>query len=327
MAERNKTMTVEKMLEDIKSGRRKKVILDTDTYNEIDDQYALAYCYLADSIDLLSVNAAPFYNGNSTSFEDGMLKSYNEIKKVLSLLDPNYTTPVFEGSRTTIEVSGALVDSPAARNIIETVKNSDEPVYVLGIGAITNVASALLMDPSIKDNMGVIWLGANPVGAQMPDFKTVDEFVNNANLGEFNLVQDYTAGQYLINSGVPLLLCPAWGIVSALTSNVQWTNDLKGKNPVCDYLWEITDKVMREWMLGNNTDNENAWVRTIWDIAAPAILDVPECAEIEIITAPIFTDWRTWAYDSTRHKMLYLKKIDREIVYNTTWPILKGEAK
>ena len=151
-------MTREEMLADIKSGRRKKLILDTDTYNEIDDQFALTWCYLADNIDLIAVNAAPFNNPNRCSgYEDGMLKSLDEIKKVLSLIDPNYTTPVFEGSRTTItELGGKPVDSPAARNIIKTVKESPEPVYVAGIGAITNVVSALLLDPSIKDNMCVI---------------------------------------------------------------------------------------------------------------------------------------------------------------------------
>lgn len=312
-------MTVNEMLADIKSGRRKKVILDTDTYNEIDDQYALAYCYLADSMELLSVNAAPFYNDNSTSYEDGMLKSYEEIHKVLRLLDPDYKTPVFKGSPTTIELSGSYVDSPAARNIIETVKSSDEPVYVLGIGAITNVASALMIDPSIKDNMCVIWLGANQFGGKLGDYKQIDDYMRDNNLGEFNLVQDYTAGQILLNSGVPLLLCPAWCIVSVLTTNTYWNDQLKGQNPVCDYLYEITERMHQ---LSGRGDE---WVRTIWDIAAPAILDIPECAEIEVVPTPVLTDDRIYAYDSTRHKMLYLKKIDRQTVYESTWKILKNE--
>ena len=169
-------MNVREILADIKSPRKKKIILDTDTFNEIDDQYALAYCYVADSMDLLAVTAAPFYNDKSINHEDGMIKSYNEIKRVLSLVDPDYTTPVYEGSRTTIELSGGVVDSPAARAIIDIVKNSDEIVYVLAIGAITNVTSALLLDPSIKDNMCVVWLGGNQLDSN--------------NLGEFNLVQE-----------------------------------------------------------------------------------------------------------------------------------------
>ncbi len=297
-------MTIEQILADIKSGRRKKVILDTDAYNEIDDQYAITYCYLADSIDLQAVYAAPFYNDKSTGFEDGMVKSYDEIKKVLSMIDPNYTTPVFEGSRTTIEVSGGPVDSPAARHLIEFVKNSDEIVYVLAIGAITNIASALMMDPSIKENMAVIWLGGNQLDSD--------------NLGEFNLVQDFTAGQILLNSGVPLLLCPAWFIVSVLTTNIELTRDLMGRNKVCDYLASISEQAWKD--AGENP----SWVRTIWDIAAPAILDNPDCAEIEIVPAPIFTDQRVYAFDSTRHKMMYLKSINREKVFDATWKILKS---
>lgn len=297
-------ISVEGILSDIRSDRTKKVILDTDTFNEIDDQYALAYCYLSDKIDLLSVNAAPFYNDRSEGYEDGMLKSYDEIHKVLGLVDPDYKTPVYHGSRTTIEASGAAVDSEAARNIINTVHASDETVYVLAIGAITNVASALMLDPSIKENMAVIWLGGNQIEGD--------------NLGEFNLVQDYTGGQILLNSGVPLLLCPAWCIVSVLTTNVELTNDLKGNNAICDYLFEITE---REWVRAGSNP---AWVRTVWDIAAPAILDCPDCAEIEVIPTPVFTDQRVYAFDSTRHKMLYLKSIDREKVYSATWKILKS---
>ena len=59
--------------EDLKKDGVKRVILDTDTYNEIDDQFALATAMLApDRIDLVCVTAAPFHNENSTSFGDGM---------------------------------------------------------------------------------------------------------------------------------------------------------------------------------------------------------------------------------------------------------------
>ena len=295
-------MTVQEILDDIKSDRKKKVVLDTDTFNEIDDQYALAYCYLCDKIDLVAVHAAPYFNDRSTCFEDGMLKSYAEIKKVLSIIDPDYTVPVLEGSRTTIELSNDIVDSPAARNLIDIVKSSDEIVYVLAIGAITNVTSALIMDPSIKDNMCVIWLGGNQLDSN--------------NLGEFNLVQDFTAGQMLLNTGVPLLLCPAWFVTCVLTTNYPEVCTLKDHNRICDYLFEITDEVYQ------STGCRPGWIRTIWDIAAPAILDHPECAEIEIVPTPVFSDSRIYAFDSTRHPMLYLKSINRDIVYKSTWDIL-----
>ena len=39
------------------------VVLDTDAYNEIDDQFALAYLIKSDEkLDLQAIYAAPFYN-------------------------------------------------------------------------------------------------------------------------------------------------------------------------------------------------------------------------------------------------------------------------
>ncbi len=300
-------MTIREILADIKSDRVKKVVIDTDAYNEIDDQYAIGYSFLSDKIDILAIHAAPFENEKSDNMEYGMEMSYKEIHKVLGLLDPNYDIPVFKGSRASIEKSGEIQDSEAARNLIKVVHESDEIVYVLALGAITNVVSALKLDPTIKNNMCVIWLGGN--------------WLEGDNLGEFNLVQDYTAGQMLLNSEVPLLLCPAWFVVSDL--GVKWDDvcELQDQNPLCDYLFEITGRC-REL-----AGAPHWWTRTIWDVAAPAILDDPSCAEIEVVPTPIFTDARVYAFDSTRHEMLYLRKIHRDIAIPNTWKHIKSARK
>lgn len=63
-------------------------VLDTDTYNEIDDQFALAYMLASeDKIRLKAIYAAPFFNDNSSSPADGMEKSYQEIHKILDLAE------------------------------------------------------------------------------------------------------------------------------------------------------------------------------------------------------------------------------------------------
>ena len=94
-------MTLNKFKELINSDKKHKIILDTDAYNEVDDQFCIAYCMLAkNKIDLLSINAAPFLNDRSTSAGDGMEKSYNEIFKVMRLVDENANIPVYRGSTT-----------------------------------------------------------------------------------------------------------------------------------------------------------------------------------------------------------------------------------
>ena len=112
-------MTPEKILEDIYSKRVKKVIVDSDTYNEMDDQYAIAYAIASDKMEVLALNAAPFHNDRSRDFGDGMEKSYEEILRVLEHIGKTGQYPVFKGSRTRISDDPELrpVDSPAARNI------------------------------------------------------------------------------------------------------------------------------------------------------------------------------------------------------------------
>ncbi|GAB1453609.1 hypothetical protein MASR2M47_36650 [Draconibacterium sp.] len=52
------------------------MVLDTDTYNEVDDQFALAYALLSpDKIDLQAIYAAPFHNDRSENAGDGMEKA------------------------------------------------------------------------------------------------------------------------------------------------------------------------------------------------------------------------------------------------------------
>ena len=63
------------------------VVLDTDTYNEIDDQFALAYLLKStEKLHTVGLCAAPFYNENSSSPADGMEKSYEEILHLLRLM-------------------------------------------------------------------------------------------------------------------------------------------------------------------------------------------------------------------------------------------------
>ncbi|HOA85284.1 MAG TPA: nucleoside hydrolase, partial [Bacillota bacterium] len=153
---------IRELLDDIKTTSVKNIILDTDTYNEVDDQFALAYAMLSpERIRLLSVNAAPFLNSRSKSPADGMEKSYQEIFRIMKLVDPGAEIPCYRGSDSFLSSKTEPVESAAADNIINTVMNSKEFVYIVAIGAITNVASAIIKCPEITQKSAVIWLGGH----------------------------------------------------------------------------------------------------------------------------------------------------------------------
>jgi hypothetical protein len=73
------------------------MVLDTDAYNEIDDQFAISYALKSpEKLNLVALYAAPFHNARSTGPLDGMQKSYEEILKLLRLAKEE--RPVFMGS-------------------------------------------------------------------------------------------------------------------------------------------------------------------------------------------------------------------------------------
>ena len=225
------------------------MVLDTDTYNEIDDQYAISYAIHApEKIRVQAFYAAPFTNQRSSGPADGMEKSYHEIKKVLKLAGKE-GYPVFRGSETYLPDEKTPVPSDAMRDLAErAMKYSPEhPLYVVSIAAITNIASALLAKPEISDRIVVIW-----VGCHAPHWE--DNY-------EFNCRQDVAAARVVFDSGVPLVMLPAQGTVSCFTTTgpelEYW---LRGKNPLCEYLLDRTLEA------GNENGKGKPWSRVIWDV-------------------------------------------------------------
>ena len=225
------------------------MVLDTDAYNEIDDQYAISYAIAAEKLNLKALYAAPFDNPLSSGPADGMEKSYQEIHNLLRLMGREM--PVFRGSTAFLTDEKTPVDSPAVQDLIERAMSYtwENPLYVVAIGAITNIASALLVRPEIADRIVVVWLGGHTL-----------EWPGNA---EFNLRQDVAAARVVYGSGAPLVLLPCMGVVHAFTTTEPELNHwLRGKNALCDYLVDHTVEAANEYAKGK------VWSRPIWDVTA-----------------------------------------------------------
>lgn len=177
------------------------VVLDTDTFNEVDDQFALSYLLASqEKLKVQALYAAPFFNEKSSSPEDGMLKSYEEILRLLKLCHAQELEDrVFQGSRGYLPDEKTPVASPAAEDLARRAMgySPENPLYVIAIGAITNVASALLLEPAIAEKIVLVWLGGN--AWDWPD--------NH----EFNAFQDVAADRVVFGSGAPIVQLPCMG--------------------------------------------------------------------------------------------------------------------
>jgi len=273
------------------------MVLDTDTYNEIDDQFAVAYSLLSgEAVDVKAIYAAPFHNKRSAGPGDGMAKSYEEILRVLSRMNVPPEGRVFKGSTSYLPAKGEPVDSPAARHLVELARGCDGPLYVAAIGAITNVASAILLDPSIIERIVVLWLAGTPW--YWPHAR------------EFNLAQDVPASQVIFDSGVPLVHFPCPLVTEQLrTTPAEMECYVKGRGPVGDYLYEIFVDYQPAG------ERAFAWSKVIWDIVTIAWLVNPDMAPTELIPSPILTDNVTWSVDRGRHLVRQAYTVHRDMVF------------
>lgn len=276
------------------SGRI-SIVLDTDTYNEIDDQFALVYGLLSpERFNFEAVYAAPFHNNRSSGPEEGMEKSYEEILRVLQRMNKAPEGFVFKGSRQWMAAPDQPVSSEAVDDLIARAKADREgPLYVVSIAAPTNVASAIAKAPEIIDRIVVVWLGGHPT--------------NWHSAHEFNLQQDLVSSRLLFDSGVPLVLLPCINVAEHIrTTQAELERFVKGQGAIGDYLFEIFSAY---------SDNHFAWSKEIWDLAPLAWLVNSKWMQSALVHSPILTNDHTWSHDPRRHIIREVLSLNRDAIF------------
>lgn len=284
---------------------RVRMVLDTDTYNEVDDQFALVYALLSpERLAVEAIYAAPFHNSRSSGPADGMERSYAEILRLLDKLGRSADGWVFKGSTAYLADSRAPQPSAAAADLVARALASPpgDPLYVVAIGAITNVASAILMEPQIVERIVVVWLGGHAL--YWPHTR------------EFNLKQDVPAAQVIFNCGVPLVHIPCMGVTTHLLTTVaELEAYVSGRGAIGDYLVEIVK--------GYHADHKG-WSKVIWDVATIAYLLSADWVPTDLVHSPILTEQVTWSVDRSRHLIRCANFIHRDPIFRDLFAKLEA---
>ena len=171
---------------------RQRVIVNTDAKNECDDQFAIVQAILTPSFELHGVIPAHFGTHKSkTSLKD----SHDETMLLLKLMNLEGQVRVEDGATHAMPDENTPVESPGARLIVdEAMKNDNRPLHVAFYGPLTDMASALLLEPKIADrNVIVIWIGGGawPNGGR-----------------EYNLSNDIHAANVVMKSNLTVWQVP-----------------------------------------------------------------------------------------------------------------------
>ncbi len=259
-----------------------RVILDADTGNEVDDLYAIARALVEPSWNTVALNATHWQT--SQWAEPNTMENSHRLNQLL-LGELGLSVPTRRGGVARMYDWGDQAQhSAAAYEIIKQVKAtpSGEKLTVVALGALTNVASAIYIDPSIESRIKLYWLGSS-YDFEQNILKRVD----------FNAIMDAQALEILLISEVEMNVIPV-NVASAMTFTFAEVEEkLANAHPLGNFLVD-------RWYQHLDGSRKK---RTIWDLALIEAIIHPEWAEtVEVTTSR----------DSGNRKINYYRSIDSE---------------
>lgn len=265
----------------ILSQEKTKVLLDADTANEVDDAYALSIILMDSTTEVTALNATQ-WQASHWSTPNSMEDSHRLNQKLLGIMGLKTKTNR-GGAARMYDWGDQAQHSAAAYEIIKQAKTQKvgEKLNVIALGALTNVASAIFIDPSIAKNIKLYWLG------------TTYDFENEV-LGrnDFNCMMDQFALSHLLFSEVEMHIIPV-SIASKMTFDYKQTRKELENHFLGDFLLKVWD---------DHIDSGRAQ-RTIWDLSIVNALLHPEwMEEVEITTSK----------DNGNRNVYYYKDFDAE---------------
>ena len=299
------------------------VVIDTDATNEIDDQFAIAWALLRpDRVRLRALHACPYTVGPHLLDEPGFLTEVqraelgpqDEVRRRMRVVSraegveraaeecrllvqlAGADVPVVEGCREPLPDARTPVPSDAVDSLIALAEQDREgPLYVLGIGGATNLASALLAQPSIAERVVIVWTAAYPSYWPYPNVS-------------FNLAQDLTASRVLLGSGVPLVYLPGYYVGEQLrVSLADLERHVKGRGPLGDHLYDLAAD--SHWYARPGS------TKVIWDLIDVAWVLDGSWVPSRLVPTPSLEPDLSWGRPAGAPLMREAHGVDRDAVF------------
>ena len=288
------------------------VILDTDANNELDDQHAIAYMIFNDEIfDVKGITTNRTWGGGPVE------EHSKEARRIVHLCGADDRIQVISGANSDYMSLKDSVYNPdfdgkkAVDFIIDQARQmpENEKLVLIPVGKLTNIALAFKKDPSIVSKVKVVWLGSNWPGP-----------------GEYNMENDTSAVNPVIESGVEMWVCTvAGGTMEVKTTRTEIRNRLGGQgkevepiegrhggsfNRLGDYLVNLWENVKEE-------------SRSLFDMAAVATVKNSGWAEATVVHGPRLINGEWTADETAKDSVVFFRNYDVVGVMNDFWKTME----
>jgi inosine-uridine nucleoside N-ribohydrolase len=173
----------------------RRILINTDAKNEADDQFAIVHALLSPTLDVRGLIPAHF---GTRRTDRSLQESREEVDLLLELMGLENEVVVADGAPAALTDARTPAPSPGSRLIIDEAMKDEGTLFVAFLGPLTDMASALLEEPSIQDrDVVVVWIGGPSYDGILPGYSP-----------EFNLSNDVIAANVVMDSRVPVWQIP-----------------------------------------------------------------------------------------------------------------------
>ncbi len=286
---------------DIPYEKRIRVIMDSDVKNEVDDQFAIVHAILTESFDIRGIIPAHFGDEKSkTSQKD----SRDEAALILEKMNMSDSIRLYDGAERALENANEPMDSPGARLIVEESMSEDKrPLYISFLGPLTDMASALLLEPKIAErDITVIWIGGR-------------DYPNGG--WEYNLKNDIIAANVVFRSGIKLWQVPR-NVYRMMPVSF---GELYDRVYPCG---EIGKYLCENVISFNNAETSRpAEYRILGDSPSVGLMMYEDCGEWEEVPAPEFDADMRYIHNSENRPIRVYKNINSRFILEDLYAKLK----
>lgn len=219
---------------------RARVIIDNDYSGDPDDLIQTAHHLLSPTVEI------PFFIPSHLSVGDPWDPSEHQstnaeavLRKLLSVMGVEDQFSINRGSEKAILDRATPQDTPAARAIVAEAMRTDTdlPLFYAAGAGLTDLASALLLEPVIAGRMTLVWIG----GPEYPDLAPPPP---GATGPEYNLRIDLAAAQVVFASGIAIWQVPRNAYRQVLLSYAELIASVGGQGKLGAYLQKSIEQVM-----------------------------------------------------------------------------------
>jgi purine nucleosidase len=280
---------------------RIRLLIVSDATNEIDDVWAIALAILyPERFDIEGFVGSNYDHTGSGIGPKSIEKSVEEIHIILEKAGLKGKYPVYPGSHP-MQYEFAPSGSPGVDFIIERAMagTPNNPLWIVGLGSATDLASAYLKEPAITDRVVMFWHA-----------RTEQTWPYRAH--NYNVKGDMHAARMMFHAPFSLVLFDTGTHLFAGTLE-ETEKFVKPYGALGEYLYNYRLK----------SDYYLSPTKGYFDLGDIAVLIDPEIGSWEETVCPTVTTYMDYNFYRTNGKLLRCYYADRDKVFNLLYDRLR----